>query len=260
MRSSYALGQARRSGGKKLEKMLRMANKKDWLEFKGKWDLFKADGKPADIARDEFIKDILGLANGNSHIIRKTKYLIIGVDNSAFDGISERVRHPLDYRLPTQSEIAKWLKDACSPSIVGLSCEMVTYKAPTFNLHETARELVASGGTFQKYTVFMRQDEHTVPVSVRYGVTIQQLKQLHRQEVANPPAIWIGAITGVIVAFIVGGTKLQEIHLAAPYSDDVLKVFFTGLGIFFGWSIAWSIWQFNETRYDWRYMTWRQRI
>ena len=254
---------------KKLEKMLRMPNEKDWLEFKGKWNLFKADGKPADRARDEFIKDILGLANGNSHIIRKTKYLIIGVDNSAFDGIGERVRHPLDYRLPTQSEIAKWLKDACSPSIVGLSCEMVTYKGdhiyvitipPTFNLHETARELVASGGTFQKYTVFMRQDEHTVAASVRDGVTIQQLKQLHRQEVANPPAIWIGAITGGIVAFIIGGAKLQEIHLAAPYSDDVLKVFFTGLGIFFGWSIAWSIRQFNETRYDWRYMSWRQRI
>ena len=131
---------------------------------------------------------------------------------------------------------------------------------PTFNLHETARELVSSGGTFQKYTVFMRQDEHTVPASVRDGVTIQQLKQLHRQEVANPSAIWIGAITGGIVAFIIGSTKLQEIHLAAPYSDDVLKVFFTGLGIFFGWSIAWSIRQFNETRYDWRYMTWRQRI
>lgn len=254
---------------KKLEKMLRMANEKDWLEFKGKWELYKADGKVAERARDEFIKDILGLANGNSYIIRKTKYLIIGADNIAFDGYGERVRHPLDYKLPTQSEIAKWLKNACSPALVGLNCEMVAYKGdrlfvitipPTFNLHETARELVASGGAFQKYTVFMRQDEHTVPASVRDGVTIQQLKHLHRQEIANPPAIWIGAITGGIVAYIIGGAKLQLIQLTTPFPDDVPKFIFTGLGIFFGWSIAWSIRQFNETRYDWRYLSPRQRF
>lgn len=254
---------------KKLEKMLRMANEKDWLEFKGKLELFKADGKLVDRARDEFIKDILGLANGNSSIIRKTKYLIIGADNLAFDSKGERVCHPLNYRLPTQSEIAKWLKDACLPSVVGLSCETVAYKGehlfvitipPTFNLHETARELVASKGTFQKYTVFMRQDEHTVTASVRDGVTIQQLKQLYRQEIANPPAIWIGAITGGIVAFIIGGAKLREINLTVPYSEDVLKAIFTSLGVFFGLSIAWSIRQFNETRYDWRNISRRQRI
>lgn len=72
--------------------------------------------------------------------------------------------------------------DACTPAVVGLGCEKVAYKdgslfvitvPPTFDLHETARELVASGGTFQKHTVFMRQDEHTFPASVRDGVTIQ---------------------------------------------------------------------------------------
>lgn len=254
---------------KKLRKMLRMANEKDWLEFKGKLELFKADGKPAEKARDEFIKDILGLANGNSHTIRKTKYLIIGADNSVFDGNGERVRHPIDYRLPTQSEIAKWLKDACTPAVVGLSCEKVIYKddslfvitiPPTFDLHETSHELVASGGTFQKYTVFMRQDEHTFPASVRDGVTIQQLKHLHRQEIANPPAIWIGAIAGGIASFVIGGAKIQATQLTAPFSEDLIIIIFTCLGIFFGASTGWIIRQFNETRYDWRYMTWRQGI
>lgn len=254
---------------KLLKKLLRKSNEQDWLEFKGKLKLFQADGKVAEHARDEFLKDILGLANGNSHTIRKTKYLIIGADNSEFDEYGERVRHSIDYRLPTQSEIAKWLKDACTPAVVGLSCEKMTYKdeclfvitiPPTFDLRETSHELVASGGTFQKHTVFMRQDEHTFPASVRDGVTIQQLKHLHRQEIANPPAIWIGAIAGGIVAFIIGGAKLQAIHLTAPFSEDLIKIIFTGLGVFFGASIGWSIRQFNETRYDWRYMSWRQRI
>lgn len=94
---------------KQIQKLLRMIDEQDWLEFKRELKLFTVDGKVAEKARDEFIKDILGLANGNSHTIRKTKYLIVGADNHAFDENKERVRHPVNYRLPTQSEIAKWL-------------------------------------------------------------------------------------------------------------------------------------------------------
>jgi hypothetical protein len=254
---------------KNLRKFLRLANEEDWLEFKAKKKLFNADGKLEVKARDEFIKDILGLANGNSHIIRKTKYLIIGVDDSKFDDSGERVRHLIDYRLPLQSEIAKWLKDACTPAVVGISCSNVEYKddqlfvitiPPTFDLHETSRELVTPGGNFQKFTVFMRHDEHTVPASVRDGITIQEIKHLHRQEIANPPSILIGALVGGFVAFIIAGAKIEVLRQTVSYSDNLLKSIFTGIGILFGVFTGWNVKQLNEVRYDWRYISWRQRV
>jgi len=60
---------------KLLTKLLSERTEKDWLEFKSKFKLYKSDGALVEMQKDEFIKDILGLANGNSHIIRKTKYL-----------------------------------------------------------------------------------------------------------------------------------------------------------------------------------------
>lgn len=254
---------------KQIQKMLRMTDEQDWLEFKREMKLFTADGKVAEKPRDEFIKDILGLANGNSHTIRKTKYLIVGADNKTFDENKERVRHPVDYRLPTQSEIAKWLNSACTPAVVGLECEKICFKGdwlfvvkiqPTFDLHETARVLITPSATYPEHTVFMRQDEHIFTASVRDGITIQQLKHLHRQEVTNPPALWIGAIAGGVVGFITGQAKIRATLEAVPGQESWLLPFLVVLGVFFGLSIGYFARSFNETLYDWRYMTRRQRF
>lgn len=179
---------------KQLQKLLRETKEQDWFDFKAKLKLYQSDGKLVDKQRDELIKDILGLANGNSHIIRKNKYLIIGVDNEKFDENGYRVLYDVDYIVPSQSDIARWLSSACSPRIVGLVCHRIPIQGvnlfvitipPTFDLYETTRELNASSH-FNKYTVFMRQDENTVPASVRDGITIQQLKHLYRQEAKIP--------------------------------------------------------------------------
>ncbi len=218
--------------------------------------------------RDEFLKDILGLANGNSHIIRKTKYLIIGADNEKFDDDGCRVLYCVDYKVPSSSEIASWLKDACAPAIVGLECEKVLFKEfelcvisipPTFNLHETTREFNASGH-FQKHVVFMRQDEHTVPASVRDGIAIQPLKYLHRQEISNPPAVWIGGLAGGIAAFITVAAYMNSVNLSASYSETSIRIGYTLFGAFFGGSIGWFIKEGNEIRYSWRYASLFRRI
>jgi len=152
---------------------------------------------------------------------------------------------------------------ARSPAIVELECESIPIQGvnlfiitipPTFDLHETTRELNALR-PFQRHTVFMRQDEHTVPASVRDGVAIQQLKHLHRQEIANPSAIWIGVISGGIVAFIIGSAKLKSVQITPPISDSFALILFTSLGVFFGGCIGWINRQWNEIRYDWRYLT-----
>lgn len=254
---------------KQLEKLAREPNEQDWFDFKAKLNLYQADGKLAERQRDELIKDILGLANGNSHTIPKTKYLIIGADDKSFDEKGLRVLHNVDYKVPSQSDLAKWLKDVCSPAVVGLDCETVQFNncnlfiitiPPTFDLHETTRELVTPSCTFQKHTVFMRQDEHTVTASVRDGITIQQLKHLHRQEIANPPSTLIGAIAGGVATFIISSAKAKAAQVQPPIPEAFLVVFFTFFGIFFGAFIGWFSKQWNEIRYDWRYMTWQSKV
>ena len=98
--------------------------------------------------------------------------MTIGTDDKQFDEDGERVRYSVNYQVPTQSEIAKWLSKACSPAVVGLECEMVIYKGdslfvitipPTFDQHETTRELNSSGGTYREHTVLMRHNEHVLP-------------------------------------------------------------------------------------------------
>ena len=253
---------------KLLKNLLRERNERDWYEFKGKLKLYRSDGKLVEQQRDELIKDILGLANGNSRIIRKTKYLIVGADNEEFDENGMRALHNVDYKIPKQGELAKWLNSAASPAVVGLESEIVPFQGvnlwlitipPTFDLHETTRELNASGH-FQKHVVFMRRDEHTEPASVREGITIQQLKHVFRQEIANPSASWVGAIAGGVVAFIIGGAKLQEAQLPPIFTEKIIQWLFMGLGMFFGANIGWFTREWNETRYAWRYMTGQKRF
>lgn len=254
---------------KQLKKLLHESNEQDWFDFKAKLKLYQVDGKPANQPRAEFIKDILGLANGNSHIIRKTKYLIIGVDDKEFDENGMRILHDVGYKVPSQSELVQWLSGTCTPAVVGLERELVLFQGinllvitipPTFDLHETTHELVTPKATFQKHTVFMRQGEHTVPASVREGVTIQQLKHLHRQEITNPSSVWIGAIAGGIVAFVFSGALINGLPANLSNNEIFMRSVIISAGVFFGGATGWAAKTLNETRYDWRYMTWQQRI
>jgi hypothetical protein len=246
-----------------LKNLLRKKEESDWLDFKSKRKLYSADNTLNIEERDELIKDVLGLANGNSGIVRKTKYIIIGADDKKFDDKGTRIIYDVDYKVPSQSEITIWVNAACSPSVVGIECDFVPVDnktlyvitiPPTFELHETIRELNAKG-KFSKFTVFMRQDEHTVPASVRDGVTLEQLKILFRQEVANPPAVLFGAIIGAIVGSIFYNAGIN----ATVELNEITGVLITSVIALFGGIIGaeagWLFREWNTTRYDWRYWT-----
>lgn len=264
----FAMAKKNIKDEKWFETKLKLPIETDWLEFKSEYKLYTIDGKIVEKKRDEFIKDILGLANGNCQTIRKNKFLIIGVDDKNFEN-SERIIHPIDYRLPTQSEIAQWIKAACNPIVVGIECEKVNYKnselfvitiPPTFDLHETIRVLDTPNGHFNQYSVFMRQDEHTVLASVHDGITIEQRKHLYRQEIANPPALQIGIIIGGLVAYIIGNANLKTLYQTTTIPENYLLIVFVFLGIFFGGSIGWITRQLTEVRFEWRYITAKQKL
>lgn len=254
---------------KLLRKLLAHKTETDWLEFKGRWDLYKSNGDVVAVERDELIKDILGLANGNSSNVRKTKYLIVGADNSQFDDqTGMRVLHNVDYQVPAQSQIVQWVNSACTPSVVGLELDPVEIDGktlyvltipPTFELHESKRALNAKG-RFSEHTVFMRQDEHTVPASVRDGVVIQQRKLLYRHETLNPSAWWFGALVGAIMALIFWNAGYDAPVFSGEMEKPIVQLIILFVGGFIGLCLGWTFQNWKALIYDWRYYSRPKKI
>lgn len=88
-------------------------------------------------------------------------------------------------------------------------------------------------------------------------LTLPQLKHLYRQEITNPPSIWTGAIVGGIIGFISSQATIRVIESRAQ--ENLVLVILTVISVLFGASIGMIAKWLNETRYDWRYMTWKQR-
>lgn len=246
-----------------LRKLLTQKTETDWLEFKRQWNLFDASDKVVPVERDELIKDILGLANGNSSIVRKTKYLVIGADDKQFDTAGKRVLHSVDYRVPTQSQITQWVNKACSPAVTGIECDSVEIDGrtlyvvtipPTFELHEITRELKAKGH-HSPHTVFMRQDEHTVPASIRDAVVIQQLKSLYRHETVNPSALLFGAAVGTIFALIFWNIGYNTSEIPNEPGKFILQIVVLLTGGFLGLCLGFAFQQWKSVAYEWRYLS-----
>lgn len=247
---------------KLLKKLLTRKTETDWLEFKGRWDLYKSNGDIVAVERDELIKDILGLANGNSSNVRKTKYLIVGADDKQVgEQTGMRVLYDVDYQVPTQSQIVQWVNSACTPSVVGLELDPVEIDGktlyvltvpPTFELHETKRALNAKGH-FNQHAVFMRQDEHTVLASVRDGVVIQRLKSLYQHETLNPSAWQFGALLGMILAFIFWNAGYNASELSIGLNTSITQIVILIIGGFVGLFSGLTFQQLKELVYAWRY-------
>lgn len=119
--------------------------------------------------RDEFIRDILSLTNGNFGTANKVGYLIIGVgDELKPDGTRdlfniERTLNP--------KQILQRVNSASYPPIPDIYCEIIEFNCknifvisipPSPHLHRTIRELI----TPKKYaagTTFIRRNEEIHP-------------------------------------------------------------------------------------------------
>lgn len=252
-----------------IRELLEYEEETDWFDFKRKLRLYGVNGKFNEQGRDELIKDILGFANGNSRIVKKTKYIIIGADNKKSETDGVRKLYDVDYKIPTRSDITTWVNSASAPSIVGIDCHFVSINGfsiyvieipPTFELHETTRKLKAKGH-FSKYTVFMRQDEHTVPASVKDGVTLQELKQLYRQEISNPPAGIFGAILGAFIAVMFWNSGYRAMKITNRTIELLAGALLPALiGGLLGAEAGWVIREWNSLRYDWPYYSRKKKV
>jgi hypothetical protein len=246
-----------------LNNLLKQKAESDWYDFKAKQELFDKNGKVIPKKRDEFIKDILAMANGNSSIIRENKYIIIGAEDKKFTDDGFRKLVDVDYKIPSNSRISKWLDSACSTSVVGIENKeirifgkkvWVVCIPPTFQLHETSRELTTHKTTHSKHTVFIRQNEHVAVASIGDGIAIQDLKHLHRQDIANPPSMWVGALTGGIVGWASWHTGYQtNSSPPSPTAYFLINLIIISFTIFLGGQIGWIFKEFKQFKFDWAF-------
>ena len=143
------------------------------LDFKRELHKLKDPNKDyAKQQRDEFIRDILSLTNGNFNTADQTGYLIIGVgDELRSDGTRDLfdVSNPL---IPKQ--ILQRVNFACDPPIPDVHCEKVEIDGknifvvsipPSPHLHRTIRDLTTPSKSYPIGTVFIRRNEEIFPAT-----------------------------------------------------------------------------------------------
>ena len=143
------------------------------LDFKRELHKLKDPNKDyANQQRDEFIRDILSLTNGNVNTAEQKGYLIIGVgDELKPDGTRDLfdVSNPLNPK-----QILQRVNCACAPPIPDVHCETVEIDGknifvvsipPSPHLHRTIRDLTTPRKTYPAGTVFIRRNEEIFPAT-----------------------------------------------------------------------------------------------
>lgn len=202
-------------------KSLLLQEENSTLEFKSQQYLIDdEDDKVKKRQRDELIKDILSLANGNSITAGDRAYLIIGAENKKNkDGIRET--YNIDHILNTR-RILDIVNPACSPKLEELDAYAVELEGKQLNvvvinssphLYETTRKLSPSTAkdSFTEYVVFVRHNESIRVASGKERDAIAKLKSLRFNEMSNPPAEPFGAIVGASIGAALLGTSAEKI-------------------------------------------------
>lgn len=220
--------------------------------------------------RDELIKDILSLANGNAATVDQKGYLVIGADDK-LQADGSRMLYDADPAGWSPQRILQLVNSACAPPLHDIEVEMVEVNDkriivitvwPTPHLHETTRELITPQAMFNKHVVFIRHSENIGIASVRERDAIAKLKQVHSTDTKKAPPVKFGALVGGIVgAFMVGAAVSQD-KSNLPSRTELARKLFAGsiLGTPLGMLIGWIFSGFVEVKYEWHFLSNRKRL
>lgn len=163
--------------------------------------------------RDELIKDIIALANGNTIFAGETAYLVFGAENKKNEKGTRTLFDVGDHRV-TASRILDIVNSVCDPKIEDLDCDelMVNGKRlllvtipPTPYLHETSKPIRPSPkSVFSERTAFIRREQSIGVASQKERETIAQIKRFRFGEKRNPPGVLFGVLLGSSVGSILG--------------------------------------------------------
>ena len=241
------------------------------LEFKSEpYRIDHKDDKTKARQRDELIKDILALANGNSIIAGDTAYLIIGADDKKVDG-GIRPIHDIGENILTARRILDIVNPACTPKLEDLDSEIVELDNKRLNvitinpnphLFETTRRLEPSTtkGAFSEYVVFVRHNESIHVASGKERDAIAKLKRVRFNEARNPPPEPFGAIVGGTI----GALTLRAAAEKIIGKKEGARAAGTIAGILFGGStgfmMGYTYRNIYENRITWNRSTPKQQF
>ncbi len=200
-----------------VDELLRLLDKKEGLKLDFKREYKLNENPPAGTDRnmwsqfikgqwDEFIKDVIALANGNVGMADQDAHLIIGVDDDLSSGGVREIYDTERLKI-TEQQILLKVNSACNPPIPSLTCErlmiggkqiIVITISPSPYVHETTRILKTTKGSFDKTgvlrhcengtiysprTAFVRRGEGTFPATAdeRRAISIDKVASTQRK-------------------------------------------------------------------------------
>lgn len=185
------------------------------LEFKQEfYRLDDPDQQVKEEHREEFIKDVLALANGNAATAGQTAYLIIGAgDTLRADGTRELF--DITSPLPDRRTLRSRVNAACAPHLDTLIPDAVTVDGKRLivitipfspHLHETTRRLKTRGQTYTEHIVLYREDAEVRVANALQREVIQILKRRRYADQFNAPPRLLGAMVGAMI----GGAMAEQ--------------------------------------------------
>ncbi len=223
------------------------------LDFKKSLDIYHKNDEVKKRARDEFIRDVLAMANGNVLTAGQPGYLIFGVDDE-LKADSPRKLYGITGNIPTSTKILDIINPACSPRLEDIevqTCDIDGYQLliliipPSPHLHEITRELITKDGkVYSIYTAFMRQNEQIRPASIQECNAISKAKQRFFSQENTIRALYLSSFVGAVMFGTYGFASSAE-YLGVNLISRLIIMGISGLaGGLVGLSLGFAIEQY----------------
>lgn len=220
------------------QQLRQLISQPEGLKLDFKRELHKLKHSDKDYAkqqRDEFIRDILSLTNGNVNTTEQKGYLIIGVgDELKPDGTRDLfdVSNPL-----TPKQILQRVNSACAPPIPDVHCETVNIDSknifvvsipPSPHLHRTFKDLTTPSTTYAAGTVFIRRNEEIFPATPEECDVILREKE---RFFAKPRREKYDNLTrSSVVEFVGRGQDIEKLDELFQQQNNLPAVMIIGMG------------------------------
>ncbi len=232
----------------KLAKLLQ-SQESSTLEFKKEW--YKLESEKEETSKrqkNEMIRDILSLANGNVQNVEKSGYLIIGAED-VMNEEGERNLHNVVLDKPVTAErLLKIVNRVCDPPLDTLECKEVIFNDVNLlvievpaspHVYEITEKIGTPKRSFDEYTVFIRKGSEISTASSQERVVLKEIKILKFHEKLNAPPVLGGGIVGATIGAISLGAAGRK--YISPEDPD--KGFIAGslAGVILGGSVGASM-------------------
>ncbi len=251
--------------GKAQDRLLTILNSDESPTLDFKREPHRIDDENPNIrkqAMDEFIKDVIALANGNAIFAGETAYLLLGADDKKDEDRNREIFDVGNHHL-TASRILDIVNSTCEPKIENLSCEefiidekrlILITVFPTPYVHETTRRIQPRPDKFfTERTAFIRREQSIGVASHKERETIAQIKRFRFDEKRNPPGVPFGILLGTFVGSVMGFNSIKNRHKIPDIPEMAVPAGLAGgiLGATTGWASAKIYKDFYEIRSYW---------